>query len=154
MSRPLVVLLALLLLPGCVSTSSAAADDTAILESIIADIAAGWENGDPAPFEQHYLDFDGARYVESGGQNVGLRDLIDHHVVPEKDVLESLSLTFENVEVHLEAGFAWALADVHVVAVIREDGSKVDKRGHETFLFRCVGGTWKVVHTHSSTRAR
>jgi len=127
--------------------------DPETLKAIIADIKAGWENGDPAPFEKHYLDFDGARYVESGGQNVGLRDLIEHHVVPEKDTLKSLKLTFDNIEVHFENDFAWAVADVRVRATVRSDGREIDKSGFETFLFRHVDGVWKVVHTHSSMRA-
>jgi hypothetical protein len=55
-----------------------------------------------------------------------------------------------------EYGTVYALAneDVRVVATVRSDGRKIDKTGHETFLFRRVGGTWKVVHTHSSTRSR
>lgn len=128
--------------------------DPALIAAIIDAVEDGWEQGDPAPFERHFLDFPGARYVESGGQNVGLRDLVDHHVVPEKDVLESLELSFDDVEVHFEDDFAWALASVEVRAVVRADGRVIDKTGYETFLFRDVGGRWMVVHTHSSTRPR
>ena len=45
--------------------------------------------GDGTPFREHYLDYDGARYVESGGQNEGLTDLIEHHVEPEGDALDN-----------------------------------------------------------------
>lgn len=122
------------------------------LEAIILDIKSGWENADAKPFEMHFLDYEGARYVESGGQNEGLRDLIDHHVVPEGDVLDSLTLSFTNIETHIEGEFAWALADVEVKATVKKDGKLIHKRGYETFLFRRVDDTWKVVHTHSSTR--
>ena len=128
--------------------------DPATLEAIIMDIKAGWENADGTPFRKHFLDFDGARYVESGGQNEGLTDLIEHHVEPEGDALEFLTLTFSNIETHFEGNFAWALADVRVQAKIRKDGREIDKSGYETFLFRAVDGKWRVVHTHSSTRER
>lgn len=127
--------------------------DPEVIRTIIADIKAGWENADGTPFKKHFLDFDGARYVESGGQNEGLRDLIEHHVEPEGDALEGLTLIFSNIEVHFEGHFAWAIADVAVKATIKSDGRKIDKRGYETFLFRYMDGSWKVVHTHSSTRA-
>jgi hypothetical protein len=138
---------------GCVSTVSTISNsqDRYELLAIIDEIEKGWEQGDGAPFVRHFLDFAGARYVESGGQNEGLSDLVDHHVVPEKEALE-LFLNFENVETHIEGDFAWAVADVEVKATVRSSGRVIDKRGYETFLFRRVMGTWRVVHTHSSTR--
>ena len=41
-------------------------DDSAALIAIIDAIEKGWEQGDGTPFREHYLDFEGARYVESG----------------------------------------------------------------------------------------
>ncbi len=127
--------------------------DPGIIEKIINDIRVGWEHADGAPFKQHFLDYKGARYVESGGQNEGLQDLIEHHVVPEGDALELL-LAMDDVEVHFEGhDFAWAIANVVVQATIKKDGRKIHKKGYETFLFRFIDGQWKVVHTHSSTRS-
>ena len=127
--------------------------DEALIRAIMADVAGGWENADGAPFERHYLDFAGARYVESGGQNEGLRDLIDHHVVPEGDSLSSLKLSITDIDVHFEGGFAWAIGSVELNATIASSGDELHRTGYETFLFRWVGDAWKVVHTHSSTRA-
>ena len=70
------------------------ATDKDQIKDIIKQIEYGWENGDGAPFKKHFFDFKGARYFESGGQNVGLSDLIEHHVEPEKDALVFLSLDF------------------------------------------------------------
>ena len=126
--------------------------DEQSIKQIIADIKYGWENGDGTPFRKHFLDFEGARYIESGGQNEGLDDLVTHHVEPEKDALEFLSLDFANIEVHFENDFAWALANTRVKGKVRKSGKTFDKAGHQTFLFRKVDGAWKVVHTHSSGR--
>ncbi len=128
-------------------------DEAAILD-IIAAVEYGWENGDGTPFRKHFLDFDGARYVESGGQNVGLDDLVTHHVEPEKDALEYLSLDFENIVVYFEGDFAWAIADTKVKGKVRSSGFEFDKTGFQTFLFRLIDGEWQVVHTHSSSRDR
>ncbi len=130
------------------------ADEQAI-HRIISAIERGWEQGDGAPFRSHFLDFDGARYIESGGQNRGLDDLVEHHVEPEKDALEYLELDFSNIEVHFEGDrFAWAVADTAVRGKVRRNGRVFDKTGYQTFLFRKVGNDWKVVHTHSSSRNR
>ncbi len=127
-------------------------DESDSLIAIIHAVEAGWERADGAPFREHFLDFDGARYVESGGQNEGLADLIEHHVEPEGDALDDLELNFSNIETHVEGNFAWALADTEIRAVVKSDGREIHSRGHETFLFRRVAGEWKVVHTHSSSR--
>lgn len=121
---------------------------------IISAIEYGWENGDGKPFREHFLDFKGARYVESGGQNEGLDDLVINHVEPEKDALEYLELDFSNIDIYLEKDFAWAVADTEVRGKIRKSGREFDKTGRQTFLFRNVDGAWKVVHTHSSSRDR
>ncbi len=127
-------------------------DDAAKLAAIIHAVAKGWEQADGTPFRDNYLDFEGARYVEGGGQNTGLSDLIGHHVEPEGDALDSLKLQFMNIESHVEGDFAWAIADTEVTATVKSDQREIHNRGYETFLFRRVDGEWKVVHTHSSSR--
>ena len=127
-------------------------DDSAALIAIIDAVEKGWEQADGTPFREHFLDFEGARYIESGGQNKGLTDLIEHHVEPEGDALDGLELNLSNVETHVEGGFAWAIADVEVKALVKRDQREIHNRGYETFLFRRLDGKWKIIHTHSSSR--
>eukprot|EP00657_Telonema_sp_P-1_P001695 TRINITY_DN14358_c0_g1_i1.p1 TRINITY_DN14358_c0_g1~~TRINITY_DN14358_c0_g1_i1.p1 ORF type:complete len:121 (-),score=21.86 TRINITY_DN14358_c0_g1_i1:123-485(-) len=101
---------------GSMSVFASTEDETAIKE-IIAAIEYGWENGDGEPFRKHFLDFEGARYIKSGGQNEGLDDLVTNHVEPEKDALEFLSLDFSDIEIHFEGGFAWAVADLSLIHI-------------------------------------
>ena len=135
-----------------VAHAHGADDDRAALTAIIGAIERGWETGDGAPFRAHYLDFEGARYIESGGQNEGLEDLVAHHVEPELDALTDVELDLTNIETHGEGDFAWAIADVEFKATVKRDDRAIHSRGHETFLFRRIGSDWKVIHTHSSTR--
>lgn len=130
------------------------ATDKDQIKDIIKQIEYGWENGDGAPFKKHFFDFKGARYFESGGQNVGLSDLIEHHVEPEKDALVFLSLDFSNIQTHVEDDFAWTLVDTTVQGKVRKSGETFNKTGFQTFLFKKVNGEWLIVHTHSSSRNR
>lgn len=148
----LLVIMLSLPIEALASDEQAAKEDPKILLSIIEDIRTGWETADGKPFRTHFLDFKGARYIETGGQNEGLDDLIHNHVEPEGDVLDGLSLGFSNIETHFEGDFAWAIADVVVEATYKADGRKIHRKGYGTFLFRYVDDAWKVVHTHSSTR--
>lgn len=157
LSAPLLSAVLLLSAPGITAAADAPnpvnAADSAAIRSIITAIERGWEQGDGAPFRKHFLDFAGARYMESGGQNVGLDDLVGRHVEPEKDSLEFLQLDFVNPVIHFEgSNFAWALVDTRVKGKVRKTGKVFHKQGFETFLFRNVKGAWKVVHTHSSSR--
>ena len=127
-------------------------EDAAALIGIVHAVAKGWEQADGTPFRKHFLDFEGARYIESGGQNTSLTDLIEHHVVPEGDSLDGFELTFSNVETHIEGDFAWAITDTEFEATVKSDQRKLHSRGYETFLFRRVDGKWKVIHAHSSSR--
>ncbi len=130
--------------------------DHKAIEKIIASIKYGWENGDGTPFRKNFLDFKGARYIESGGQNSGLDDLVKRHVEPEKDALEYLNLDFSNIEIHFEGGkenqLAWVVADTRVKGKVKTSGKSFDKSGYQTFLFKKVAGDWKVIHSHSSSR--
>lgn len=143
----------IVLLPALLLTTGAKADsDAADLIAIISAVEAGWEDADGTPFRKHFLDFPGARYIESGGQNEGLTDLVEHHVEPEGDALEGLDLSLTNIETHIEGDFAWAVADVEVKALVKKDERRIHNRGYQTYLFRRVEGEWKVIHSHSSSR--
>lgn len=122
--------------------------DPARIEAILEDVRVGWEQGDGEPFYTHYLDWDGARYFEGGGQNVGLRDLVENHVEPEAEL--GLELEFTNIQPHFEGGFAWALVDTDI-QLTTPDGREIHNQGHATYLFRWMDGAWKVVHTQSAS---
>ncbi len=141
--------LVLFAIPGYLNAQES---DAELLIAIVDAIEKGWEQGDGTPFREHFLDFEGARYVESGGQNEGLTDLVEHHVKPEGDALDDFELSLSNVETNIEGDFAWVIADVEFKALVKKDQRQIHSRGYETFLFRRVDGKWKIVHTHSSSR--
>lgn len=129
-------------------TTAAAVHDPALLAAILEDVRVGWEQGDGAPFYEHFLDWDGARYFEGGGENVGLEDLVVNHVEPEAEL--GLTLGFTNAQTHFEGDFAWAVVDTEI-QLTTADGRAIHNRGHGTYLFRWIGGAWKVVHTQSAS---
>ena len=143
-----VLLILLLSLPLTVR----AQDDDSTLREINEAVRVGWIEADGTPFRKYFLDFEGARYFEGGGQNAGLTDLIEHHVEPEADAFESFSLDFSNIETHIENGFAWALVDTEIRAKLKSDGREIHNKGRGTYLFRKIGPEWKIVHTNSASR--
>jgi hypothetical protein len=139
-----------LMLVGCTATADDAQyHDAALLESIIEDVRVGWEQGDGDKFYSHFLDWEGARYFEGGGQNIGLRDLVENHVEPESEL--GLMLDFSNIQTHFEGDFAWAVVDTDI-QLTTSDGRDIHNAGHGTYLFRLVDDAWKIVHTQSASR--
>jgi hypothetical protein len=137
------------LLAGCAAPDlETAPQDPEPIEAILEAIRLGWEQGDGTPFYSHFLDWDGARYFEGGGENVGLRDLVENHVEPEAEL--GLRLGFSNIQVHFEGNFAWAVVDTEI-QLTTPDSREIHNRGHGTYLFRWVDGEWKVVHTQSAS---
>ena len=128
--------------------TSTPTQDAALISGILEDIRLGWENGDGKPFYSHFLDWDGARYFEGGGQNIGLRDLVERHVEPEAKL--GLKLSFSNIQVHFEGQIAWAVVDTEI-KLTTSDGRKIHNRGHGTYLFKWIDGAWKVIHTQSAS---
>ena len=126
----------------------ASVQDPALVEAILEDVRVGWEQGDGAPFYEHFLDWDGARYFEGGGENIGLEDLVVNHVEPEAEL--GLTLGFSNVQTHFEGDFAWAVVDTEI-RLTTPDGRDIHNRGHGTYLFRWIDGVWRVVHTQSAS---
>lgn len=142
-------ILATFALAGCADPGLDTPDhDPALVEAILEDVRVGWEHGDGAAFYMHFLDWEGARYFEGGGQNVGLRDLVENHVEPEAEL--GLRLGFSNIQTHFEENFAWAVVDTDI-QLTTPDGQDIHNRGHGTYLFRWVDGAWKVVHTQSGS---
>lgn len=148
MKKVTLALLTLLLVSCASPQANTPAEDAAALTAILDDIRRGWEQGDGGPFYKHFLDWEGARYFEGGGENRGLRDLVEHHVEPEAKL--GLRLGFSNIQTHVEGDFAWALVDTEI-RLTTADGRNIHNRGHGTYLFRRINGTWKVVHTQSAS---
>lgn len=121
------------------------------IRTILKAIESGWEQADGTPFRKHFLDYEGARYVESGGQNIGLTDLIEHHVEPEGKSLK-LDLNFNNPVITIEGRIAWVIVDTEVHATVYKTDRKIHNRGFETIILKKIDGEWKVLHTHSSGR--
>jgi len=134
---------------GCTTAElNAPVNDPAALEAALENIRLGWEQGDGDPFYTHFLDWDGARYFEGGGQNLGLEDLVVNHVEPESEL--DLHLEFSNIQTHFEGTCAWVVVDTDIQLTVSE-GREIHNKGHSTYIFRWVDNGWKVVHTQSAS---
>ena len=45
-------------------------------------------------------------------------------------------------------------SDTEVQGKVRRNDYEFDKTGHQTFILKRIDNSWKVLHTHSSSRDR
>jgi len=128
-----------------------AADRAAFL-AVLAGVESGWEEGSGVPFRRHYTADPQALFVESGGADVGVEHLVEHHVVPEGAALADLQLDFEPLQMGVDGDLGWILARSEFRAVVRSDGRAIHSQGYETLVLERSEDGWKVVHAHGSSR--
>lgn len=140
----------LLLLPVRAQESDSMKEEQQI-RFIINEIAKGWEKGDTVVFRKYYTHDSTARMIETGDQNVGVEDLIQHHVLVERGYFEERGSLINAVEIHLARDFksAWSISDFEFWATTK-DGEHFHTKGFETMIWEKKNDGWKIIHSHYS----
>jgi hypothetical protein len=120
---------------------------------VLGGVTHAWEEGDSSAFRRYFSSSAGLRVIEGGEQNVGVNDLIEHHVLPHHEEFAELDITSNNVEIHFVGEYdnAWAIKDFDV-RIKTKDGKETKASGYETCILQKLNGKWKIVHSHCSTR--
>lgn len=142
----LVFVPALLLLFGAGKPDPA----TGIREKV-ALFATSIEKGDLATLDGLYATDPPAQVIENGIAE-DWTHYRDGHLAPELKELKDLRFRCESVVAEVSGDLGWATCEVSLQARLGEKA--IDSVGRETLVFRRVAGDWKIVHSHSSTRAR
>lgn len=123
------------------------------IRSVLRAVTGAWEDSDTASFRRYYANGKEVRMIEGGRQNIGVDDLIQHHVLPHHEEFAELKINVKDTEVHLLNGYAsaWAIQDFDV-KIRTKDGKETRATGFETIVLQRLNGKWKIVHSHTSTR--
>ncbi len=123
------------------------------IQQVIRGVAKAWQDGDADALRKYFASDKGIRIIEGGTQNIGVDDLIEHHVLPHHEEFAELAIDIKETEIHFANGYdnAWAISDFDV-RIKTKDGKETKATGYETFVLRKFNGKWKIVHSHSSTR--
>jgi ketosteroid isomerase-like protein len=120
-----------------------------------------WLKGYDAAFNAKDLDRLAAFYhpdvtiYEGGGVNNGWIDYRDRHLGPELKSFENLQFGHNNVKVTILPGGQSAYATSEYAIKAKMGERLLDSAGLETLvLVKAADGTWKIRHSHTSSRAR
>jgi uncharacterized protein (TIGR02246 family) len=92
---------------------------------------------------------------EGGGINNGWTDYRDRHLGPELKSFENLRFGHSNTKVTVLPGGQSAYATSEYAITAKMGDRQLDSGGLETLvLVKSADGTWKIRHSHTSSRAR
>lgn len=141
------------LLAATSAASTQATTDTGALESWLSGYAVAFNRKDLEALAVFY--HPDVTIYEGGGINNGWADYRDHHLGPELKAFENLQFTHSNRKITLLPGGQSAYSIARYSLKAKMGDREIDSEGLETLLLmKQADGTWKIYHSHTSSRPR
>jgi len=147
--KPFISLCAALLLGSLPLRAAEPPDRDAVL-AVLAAYQAALEKLDATPAARLFTA--DAQVFESGGNEGTFAHYLEHHLGPELAEFKEFSFRDYQAEVRLEPPLALA-AETYLYKITLKDGRVIEKRGAATSVLRKTGDGWKIIQTHTSSRA-
>ena len=94
-----------------------------------------------------------SQVFESGGVEGNFAHYLEHHIGPELAEFKEFTFRDYTVDVRLDAPFAFTTETYIYRIVVKEDGRVVERQGVATSVLKKTSDGWKIIQTHSSSRA-
>ncbi len=95
-----------------------------------------------------------ANIFESGSYEGTYQDYLDHHIGPELGHFKEFTFSDYKVNVRMEDDIAVAYETYNYKIVTSgEDSQTIKRQGVATSVLKRMGGTWKIIQNHGSSRA-
>ncbi len=90
---------------------------------------------------------------ESGGVEGTYAHYLEHHIGPELAEFKEFSYRDYSAEIRLELPLALTTESYIYRIVLKADGRVVEKKAVTTSVLKKINGEWKIIQTHTSSRA-
>ena len=152
MNPPMKTLRSLLpLLALTVATLGATPADEPAVKSVLAAYNHALTSRDAAQAKDLFTA--DSQVFESGGVEGTYAHYLEHHIGPELAEFAEFSYRDYTVEVRLELPLAITTESYIYKIVLKEGGKVVEKRAVTTSVLKKINGEWKIIQTHTSSRA-
>lgn len=94
-----------------------------------------------------------SKVFESGGVEGSFEHYLDHHLGPELHHFTSFKFSDYKTDVEVDLPYAFTTETYIYTIVLKKDGHVIEKKGVATSILKKIEGEWKIVQTHSSSRA-
>ncbi len=142
----------LLSLTGVATAQTAQSNDITRVKAVLSTYKTALERLDLTGVDKLFAD--GNEVVESGKVEGGYADYLANHIGPELGHFDSFKFSDYKVTVRVEGKFAWA-TETYRYAIRLKDKAKpelIERQGVASSVLKKIGGEWKIVSMHSSTR--
>ena len=91
--------------------------------------------------------------LEQGKIEGTYRDYIANHIGPELGHFESFTFSDYEISVIVDMPYAFTTESYIYNIVLKEEARKVERKATATSVLKKIDGNWKIIKTHSSSRA-
>ncbi|MBL4571544.1 MAG: nuclear transport factor 2 family protein [Gammaproteobacteria bacterium] len=141
-----------LLVAFAIPVASAQQDDASQIRELLEQVAADMQAGNLDALNGIYAEGRGVHIIEGAGVNHGWVDYRDHHLKPELDAFENFTYRFFAIEPQVKGNFAYVALRYELNADIEDRHIAIEGRG--TYVLEKIDANWRIVHTHTSGRAK
>ncbi len=96
---------------------------------------------------------DSSQVIEQGKIEGTYSDYIANHIGPELGHFSSFTFNDYSIEVTMADPYAFTTESYVYKIVLKEDGREIERKAVATSILKYAGGEWKIIRTHSSSRA-
>ena len=131
---------------------AAQSDDIEEIRSLIERVATLMQTGNLEALDEIYPSERGVHIIEGAGVNHGWEDYRDNHLKPELEAFENFEYRYFAIEPQVKGDLAYAAFRYELSAYI--NANHIDREGRGTIILEKMGDQWKIVHSHTSGRAK
>ena len=103
--------------------------------------------------ESYALFSDSSQVIEQGKIEGTYADYIANHIGPELGHFSSFNFDDYSIEVTMADLYAFTTESYVYKIVLKEDGREIERKAVATSILNYINGEWKIIKTHSSSRA-
>ncbi|WP_370089999.1 nuclear transport factor 2 family protein [Ekhidna sp.] len=103
--------------------------------------------------ESYALFSEESEVLEQGKIEGTYRDYIANHIGPELGHFESFTFSDYEISVIVDMPYAFTTESYIYNIVLKEEFRKVERKAAATSVLKKIDGSWKIIKTHSSSRA-
>lgn len=103
--------------------------------------------------DSYILFTEDSQVLEQGKIEGTYQDYIANHIGPELGHFESFTFSEYEISMMLDMPYAFTTESYIYNIVLKEDGRKVERKATATSILKKIDDVWKIIKTHSSSRA-
>ena len=95
-----------------------------------------------------------SQVFESGGSEGTFEHYLEHHLGPELKAFKSFKFSDYKITVTIDLPYAFTTETYNYAIILAKDDRIIEQKGVATSILKKIDGQWKIIKTHTSSRAK